>query len=496
MIGVVGDWTPWTQPARPYFLVNTLTPSFGPLRKLVGQPLFASILDFKDDMCTWYFRSKEAHALGVRMLDLLSIPWYYDGFLESVERSSALLSKALTAGANKTFGDAEDVLAQIETLLGAFADFYRLGAFVEPVQIAAQSLIEEGARARVGSDVDVSAAFAVPEASFMIEVQTEQVSALRGDTSVESYCRHYGWTLSNYLRSPTMTSADFYGTTMHAKESSKAAADRIESSVAAQLNSRSALLREKVDLMRELDSATTALIAIHDLVGGVLLDRRKQFVQRVNYTLCRLFEQLSGSLSLLTPDDLALLLPSELRAAVLAPASWSMRVEARRERMLVYQADISVVARSAGSLEPELMIGPAIAEGADQVAELLDELDSVYRLIRQEFSSSGESIRGSATYFTSPSFRGKVAVVRDPLRQDIEIGDILVAPSTTPDYMHLISKCGAMIVDWGGETSHAAVTSRELRKPCLIGTKNASYILRDGELVEIDFKSGAVRRNP
>ncbi|MFA5926127.1 MAG: PEP-utilizing enzyme [Parcubacteria group bacterium] len=72
-------------------------------------------------------------------------------------------------------------------------------------------------------------------------------------------------------------------------------------------------------------------------------------------------------------------------------------------------------------------------------------------------------------------------------------GDILVAPMTTPDYVILMKKAAAFVTDEGGLSCHAAILARELKKPCIIGTKIATKVLRDGDLVEVDADGGVVR---
>ena len=72
-------------------------------------------------------------------------------------------------------------------------------------------------------------------------------------------------------------------------------------------------------------------------------------------------------------------------------------------------------------------------------------------------------------------------------------GDILVAKMTTPDYMVAIHNVVGIITDEGGVTCHAAIVSREFNIPCIIGTKNATQILSDGDIVELDANEGVVR---
>ncbi|MFN7611554.1 MAG: PEP-utilizing enzyme, partial [bacterium] len=63
---------------------------------------------------------------------------------------------------------------------------------------------------------------------------------------------------------------------------------------------------------------------------------------------------------------------------------------------------------------------------------------------------------------------------------------ILVIPQTTPAYMPLLNKCIGLITDEGGITSHASIVSRELQIPSIIGTKVATKVFSDGDLIEID----------
>lgn len=76
----------------------------------------------------------------------------------------------------------------------------------------------------------------------------------------------------------------------------------------------------------------------------------------------------------------------------------------------------------------------------------------------------------------------------------VEKGDILVAVMTRPDYVPAMRKAAAIVTDEGGITSHAAIVSRELKIPCVIGTKIATRVLKDGDEVEVNANHGVVRK--
>lgn len=73
-------------------------------------------------------------------------------------------------------------------------------------------------------------------------------------------------------------------------------------------------------------------------------------------------------------------------------------------------------------------------------------------------------------------------------------GDIIVSTSTTPKLVAIMKKAAAIITDSGGITSHAAIVARELKVPCIIGTKIATRVLKDGDEVEVDADRGVVKK--
>ena len=71
-------------------------------------------------------------------------------------------------------------------------------------------------------------------------------------------------------------------------------------------------------------------------------------------------------------------------------------------------------------------------------------------------------------------------------------GDVLVTHMTSPDWLPLLRRAGAIVTDSGGMTCHAAIVSRELGIPCVVGTGEATRRLRDGEIVTVDATRGVV----
>lgn len=91
------------------------------------------------------------------------------------------------------------------------------------------------------------------------------------------------------------------------------------------------------------------------------------------------------------------------------------------------------------------------------------------------------------------SAHGNVRVLRAPDEgSQLQNGEVLVAPMTSPDWVPTIRRASALVTDSGGVTCHAAIVSRELRIPCVVGTRSATRVLRNGELVTVDGSKGRV----
>jgi pyruvate, water dikinase len=88
---------------------------------------------------------------------------------------------------------------------------------------------------------------------------------------------------------------------------------------------------------------------------------------------------------------------------------------------------------------------------------------------------------------------GAVRVLQSPDEGErLQAGEVLVAPMTSPDWVPTMRRAAAIVTDGGGMTCHAAIVSRELGIPAVVGARNATTVLRDGELVTVDGAEGTV----
>lgn len=103
-----------------------------------------------------------------------------------------------------------------------------------------------------------------------------------------------------------------------------------------------------------------------------------------------------------------------------------------------------------------------------------------------------DKIFGQAAYLGK--IQGRVKIILSPKDiNKVKKGDVLVAVYTDPNLLPAMEKAVAFVTDQGGITSHAAIVAREMKKPCLIGTKIATKVLKDGDFVEVDATKGVVK---
>jgi pyruvate,water dikinase len=106
-------------------------------------------------------------------------------------------------------------------------------------------------------------------------------------------------------------------------------------------------------------------------------------------------------------------------------------------------------------------------------------------------SSAKQILRGLAASPGSAS--GPVRIIASPKETGkMQVGEVLVTDMTTPDFVPAMKKAVAIVTNAGGMTAHAAIVSREMGIPCIVGSKTATTVLKDGMIVTVDANVGIV----
>lgn len=130
-------------------------------------------------------------------------------------------------------------------------------------------------------------------------------------------------------------------------------------------------------------------------------------------------------------------------------------------------------------------------DGDEHILSKEDVVKCLAALIKTE-SNDTTQVKGLCAQVGKATGKVKIVTRQDQM-DGFEEGMVLVAYETTPDIIFAMQKCSAIVTDFGGLTSHAAIVARELKKPCIVGTKNATKVFKDGDMVEVDADAGVVR---
>lgn len=124
--------------------------------------------------------------------------------------------------------------------------------------------------------------------------------------------------------------------------------------------------------------------------------------------------------------------------------------------------------------------------------ELESRLKKENLTLLEENSVFSGLLKGMPAYMGHAEGKVRLILHKDNISK-LKKDEVLVADMTSPTFIPAIRKASAIITDEGGITCHAAIAAREFKLPCVVGTKIATQVLKDGDLVEVDANKGEVR---
>lgn len=114
-------------------------------------------------------------------------------------------------------------------------------------------------------------------------------------------------------------------------------------------------------------------------------------------------------------------------------------------------------------------------------------------ILKEESSAGITEVKG--TIARQGKYTGRAVVVNTVADMfKVKPGDVLITFMTAPNFLPAMRIAGAFVTNEGGLTCHAAIVAREMGKPCVIGTKIATKVFKDGDMVEVDAVKGIVRK--
>ncbi|HLC47812.1 MAG TPA: PEP-utilizing enzyme [Candidatus Norongarragalinales archaeon] len=232
-------------------------------------------------------------------------------------------------------------------------------------------------------------------------------------------------------------------------------------------------VREDFDAISKKLGLNKAEISIFDHVGqmGYYKWAREHEFQQAIFNNLPIQVEL-GKRAGLAPKEAMFLLPEEIELALSEPQKFKEKALLRLKNML-YIADGQKT---------------IILEGEEAKREY-----SKYIFSREKIDISQTELKGMPA--CAGFARGKVRIINTSAEMHkMQKGDILVSAATMPDLVPAMKKAAAIITNEGGIMCHAAIVSRELGIPCIVGVRNANKILKDGDEVEVDAAKGTIKK--
>jgi pyruvate,water dikinase len=166
------------------------------------------------------------------------------------------------------------------------------------------------------------------------------------------------------------------------------------------------------------------------------------------------------------------------------------------EKEVLYPHELKALIREAKKIEEHYDF-PQDIEYAFENGDLYITQSRPITTLNKNVSENKEKISGkvildglAASHGTAS---GKVKIIHDLSElYKIQSGDVLVTKMTNPDMVVSMQKAIAIVTDEGGATCHAAIVSRELGIPCIVGTKKATSVLKEGQIITVDGTNGKV----
>lgn len=434
-------WFRWEREASIHLLFPTLEGSMEPLKAYVGFGFPLTVLIFKDGVVTWCMKEAEFMDLGERLRNIFVSSRKEKQFAKDLRNSIKVLQRVEATIQKTDLNNLTDtqLVKLYRKLYSNFLIFYAIGSISTPMSFETESYLKQNSKI---SDTDFNLLTHPKRDSYIREAE----KYLLKTKDIEGFIDKYYWIDNNYSQTKVLTQKEVL---MRLKE----------------IESHKRLKRAYSKT--KLSASNNRLI---ELLRNYALykDNRKKHIWIFLHFLETLLKEVSRRIKL-PMTDLRNTFPQEIALILAGKFSKTKIGERKKYCVVVWKEDAK---------KPQILTGYKAKKWE--------------KIVYQKSKEGIKTILGQTA--CSGLVRGKVRVLlsaKDCYK--LEKGEVLVTFMTSPDFMSAIRKCSAIVTNFGGVTSHAAIISRELNVPCIVGTKIATHVLKTGDLVEVNANNGIVR---
>ena len=360
---------------------------------------------------------------------------------------------------------------KLSSLLGKLLEDYMeqfgWSAICEPLGLYLQEGITKELK-RIGKVDWQNIIFSPTHLSFLQCQELDLLKIIDNDyKGLKEHRDKYFWIQNNYAGAQTLTTEYFLE---EAQELAKKLGreDKIRAKIKELENLTDNVARKKKAILEKVKEPLKSYIKILDFSIS-FWDERKIIAIKAMTFLDQLNQEIARRLRLKL-DEVKFLIPDEIRDALVKNQKPNMEeIHRRMESCLILWQD-------------------------DKITFSTDKKE-IKKWQKALLGGKTETSILRGTPASSGKVNGKVRVLFSSKEiHKIKEGEILVATNTTPEYVPAMKKAIAILTEKGGMTSHAAIVSRELKVPCIVGISNITEILKTGDLAEVDANNGVVRK--
>lgn len=435
------EWFRWEREAAIHLLYPTLEGSMKPLEEFSGYGFPATILIFKNGIVTWCVKNTEFYGLGAKLLKIYKDENKEIEMVDEAGKRLEALKKIEAEIENVNIADLtnEQLTNLYNKLHDAFINYYGIGAVQEPLAMQAEEELREISNL---SHDQIAHLVAPDKRSFAQEAD----NYLLETKDIEKFIEKYYWIDNNYSQTKVLS-----------KEDVKKRLSSIKPVQLASQNSNNT----------ELDKESKRLVRLLKNFASYQDERKRNILVHLHHLEILLQE--IGKRADISLSAMRDTFPQEVKD-ILDGRITEEFIYKRREKCFVVWKEKAE--------KPEILIG----DEAKEWEEILTSKFNNMQIIKGNCASKGK-------------VTGKVRILLNASENyKLEKGEVLVTFMTSPDFMSAVRRCSAIVTNLGGITSHAAIISRELGIPCIVGTKNATKVLKTGDRVEVDANNGIVKK--
>jgi phosphoenolpyruvate synthase/pyruvate phosphate dikinase len=442
--------------------------SFDKMQELFGICWPESLIIYDKDKALWILENEKVSETGREFMKKIILPdterkRFYKLWNERVKNLSEIQRKINQLNKN-------NMTDLIKDWNKAYLDFWAVGMTAELANYPLEERLKNQLKPYFKDERDLNEAFAVlatpTEMSFYKEEEAEVMKIALLENKEKALQKHqdkYFWIYNNYLEAKILDVNYFkeqikHTTTKDAEEFLR----EIENYNKEVEDSKNKYIKE----LRLSDEIIKTINLLNDFI--LFQDVRKKYNLVATHCLEEFLKEISDRTHI-PVRDLKWLLPEELEKFS----------DGNLEKIIEKRKHLTIFSITLRNTEEYTQ---------NKASKIEKEFN------RAEFEKSVNLQGTVACTGKNRYFRGIAKVISSPKEGDkLKQGEILVTTMTTPDFVAVIKRAGAIITDMGGVTCHAAVVSREFGTPCIVGTENATKIIKDGDILELHNLRGTVK---